>query len=95
MRVTQGFEIDQAMMADFRAHLESRGMTIDEEAFAADESFIRSMMRYEIDLALFSVDEARRNLTLSDPQAQFSITLFDEAERLLRLSRSTGAASAQ
>ncbi len=95
VRVTQGFEIDQAMMADFRAHLESRGMTIDEEAFAADESFIRSMMRYEIDLALFSVDEARRNLTLSDPQAQFSISLFDEAERLLRLSRSTGAAAAQ
>ncbi len=95
VRVTQGFEIDQAMMADFRAHLESRGMTIDEEAFAADEAFIRAMMRYEIDLALFSVEEARRNLTLGDPQAQFAITLFEEAERLLRLSRSTGAASAQ
>ena len=52
------------------------------------------MMHYEIDLALFSLEEARRNLTATDPQAQFAITLFPEAERLLAVSRQSGAVAA-
>jgi carboxyl-terminal processing protease len=93
-RVSPGFVIDDAMMADFRAQLDSRGLTIDEDAFAADETFILGMIHYEIDLALFSVEEARRNLTAHDPQAQFAITLFPEAERLLNVSRQTGGVAA-
>ena len=82
-RVSLGFVIDDAMMADFRSHLESQRVTIDDEAFSADETFIRAMMHYEIDLALFSLAEARRNLTANDPQAQYAITLFPQARRLL------------
>ena len=48
--------------------------------------FIRAMIRYEIDVALFSVADARLNLFHADPQAQRALTLFDEAERLLRSS---------
>jgi carboxyl-terminal processing protease len=92
--VSRGFEVDDALVAEFREHLESRGLTIDDEAFAAEDTFIRAMMHYEIDLALFSVEEARRNLTASDPQAQFAITLFPEAERLLGVSRGAGAVAA-
>ena len=93
--VSRGFEINDALMVEFRDQLESRGATVDDEAFLADEAFIRAMMRYEIDLALFSVEEARRNLTLVDPQAQFAVTLFDEAERLLNVSRGAAVAAAQ
>ena len=93
--VSRGFVIDDEMMADFRAHLESRGLRIDEDAFAADEAFIRAKMHYEIDIALFSLEEARRNLTVLDPQAQFAVTLFPEAERLLEVSRQTGAVAAR
>jgi phytoene/squalene synthetase len=92
--VSRGVEVDDALGAEFRDHLESRGLTIDDEAFAAEDTFIRAMMHYEIDLALFSVEEARRNLTASDPQAQFAITLFPEAERLLGVSRGAGAVAA-
>jgi carboxyl-terminal processing protease len=88
-RVSPGFVVDDAMMVEFRAQLESRGVMIDEDAFATDETFILGMLHYEIDLALFSVEEARRNLTAHDPQAQFAITLFPEAERLLSMSRQT------
>jgi carboxyl-terminal processing protease len=88
-RVSPGFVVDDAMMVAFRAQLESRGVMIDEDAFATDETFILGMLHYEIDLALFSVEEARRNLTAHDPQAQFAITLFPEAERLLSMSRQT------
>ena len=94
-RVSQGFVIDDAMMADFRSQLESRRLTIDEEAFSADATFIRAMMHYEIDLALFSLAEARRNLTAKDPQAQYAITLFPEARRLLDVSQQTGAVAAR
>ena len=97
-RVSRGFVIDDAMMADFRSQLKSRGLTLDEEveeALVADATFIRAMMHYEIDLALFSLDEARRNLTASDPQAQYAITLFPEAERLLNVSRQTGVVAAR
>jgi carboxyl-terminal processing protease len=96
--VSPGFVIDDGMMADFRSHLESRRLTFDEaaeEAFAADETFIRAMMHYEIDLALFSQDEARRNLTAHDPQAQYAITLFPEAERLFTVSSRTGGVAAR
>ena len=82
------------MMDAFRAQLEERGLTIDEEAFETDIVFIRSMMRYEIDLALFSLEEARRNLIADDPQAQLAVTLFPEAERLLQRSRRGGGAVA-
>ena len=94
-RVSLGFVIDDAMMADFRSHLESQRVTIDDEAFSADEAFIRAMMHYEIDLALFSLAEARRNLTANDPQAQYAITLFPQARRLLDGSRQTGIVAAR
>ena len=94
--VSRGFVIDDAMMADFRSHLESRRLRFDEEteeAFASDETFIRAMMHYEIDIALFGRDEARRNLTARDPQAQYAVTLFPEAARLFNMSRQTDVAA--
>ena len=62
---------------------------IDEEAFKSDLTFIRAMIHYEIDLALFGVGEARRNLILQDPQAQFALSQFGEAQRLTELARNT------
>ena len=94
-RLAPGFQIDDAMMGLFRSQIGSRGVTIDEEAFSTDLNFIEAMIHYEIDLALFSVEEARRNLTARDPQAQFAVTLFPEAERLLRVSRGAAVAAGQ
>ena len=87
LRLSSGFAIDEAMLQEFRSQIRVRGVTIDEESFAEDLGFIKAMIRYQIDLALFSVEEARRNLTQSDPQAQFAVSLFPEAESLFRLSR--------
>jgi hypothetical protein len=44
------------------------------------------MIRYEIDLALFTAATARHRLIADDPQAQFALTLFAEAEKLGELS---------
>jgi hypothetical protein len=60
---------------------------MDEAAFAQDLAFITSMIRYEIDLNLWTVEDARRHLVAADPQAQLALGLFGEAERLSRAAR--------
>jgi carboxyl-terminal processing protease len=84
--VERGFEVDDQMLDAFKTHLRDRGLTVSDEAFEADLGFIRAMIRLEIDVALFSLEEARRNFFYQDPQAQHAMTLFDEAERLLQLA---------
>jgi hypothetical protein len=60
---------------------------MDEAAFKQDEGFILAMMHYDIDLALFGVEEARRNLIRKDPQAQFALQQFPDAVRLTELAQ--------
>jgi carboxyl-terminal processing protease len=83
--VDRGFEVDADLLDQFKAHLEDRGLTVDEEGFAQDEDFIRAMIHLEIDIALFTLEEARQNLFRADPQTQRAMTLFDQAEQLLQL----------
>ncbi len=85
--VDRQFDVDEAMVRDFKAFLAERRVRIDESAFEADRDFIKAMMRFEIELALFGVGEARKNLLLQDPQARHALTLFPEARRLSELSR--------
>ena len=86
-RISPGFTVTDEMMKDFRASLQTQKIKIDEEAFKTDEAFIRAMIHYDIDLALFGVEEARRNLMARDPQAQFALGQFAEAQRLTELAR--------
>ena len=76
------------MVADFRTYLTSRKIRVDDKALEADDQFIRAMIQYDIDLALFGVEEARRNLVARDPQAQFALQHFEEAGRLPLLESS-------
>ena len=86
-RIAKGFAVTDEMVREFRASLQSQKIKIDEEAFKTDEQFIRAMIRYDIDLALFGVEEARRNLVAKDPQTQFALEQFGEAQRLTELAR--------
>ena len=88
-RISKGFTITDDMLQEFRAQLVTQKMTIDEEAFKTDLNFIKAVMHYEIDLALFGVEEARRNLILQDPQAKFALAQFGEAQRLTELARNS------
>ena len=84
--ITRGFEVTDAMMNDFKAQLVARKVKMDEASFAKDDTFIRAMIHYEIDSALFSMEEARRNLIAKDPQAQFALAQFGEAETLMQMA---------
>src|SRR5262245_43231045 len=86
-KIARGFTVTDAMLGDFKAMLTTQKVKIDPESLAKDDVFIRAMIHYEIDLALFGVDEARKNLIAKDPQAQFAIGQFAEAEQLTQLAK--------
>jgi carboxyl-terminal processing protease len=84
--LAKGFEVTDAMVSDFRDSLKARRLTIDEASFTKDEAFIRAMIKYDIDLTLFGVSEARKNLIAKDPQTQFALSQFGDAVKLTELS---------
>ena len=85
--VRRGFVVDDGTLQDFKQFVIGRKLTIDEDAFAKDTAFIRAMIRYEIDVALFSAAYARQRLMADDPQTQFALSLFPEAEKLTELAK--------
>jgi carboxyl-terminal processing protease len=84
--IAKGFDVTDVMVGEFRESLKTQKVIIDEASFTKDEAFIRAMIKYDIDLALFGVSEARRNLIGKDPQAQFALSQFPDAVRLTQLS---------
>jgi carboxyl-terminal processing protease len=91
--VKPGFEVTDEMVQEFRASLAEQRIKIDEDAFQKDREFIRSMIRYDIDLALFGVETARRRLLVADPQAQFALSQFPDALKLSLSGRARTQAS--
>jgi len=86
-RIAPGFTVTDVMLDDFKSALKQQRVKIDEAAFAQDETFIRAMIHYDIDVALFGLEEARRNLIKVEPQAQFALQQFPDAVRLTEMAR--------
>ena len=82
----RNFTVDERMVEDFFDFVRSQRVEIDEQAVTEDQAFIRAMLRYDLDLALFGVEEARRRMIAVDPQAQFALELFPEAEKLTQMA---------
>jgi len=89
--VGPNFVVDDAMVADFKKLVGTSGVKMDEQAFTTDLPFIKAMIRFDIDLALFGVATARRHMIAADPQAQLAMGLFEEAERLTETARARGS----
>jgi hypothetical protein len=75
------------MVTEFRGLVDKSKIKIDEADWQKDLPFIKAMIRFEIDLDLFGVETARKDLVQSDPQLQFALTLFPDAQRLLDMSK--------
>jgi carboxyl-terminal processing protease len=82
-KVSRGWVVDDAVLDEFKKSLSAFNVQIDEAAFKADTAFIKAEIKYEVDNELFGAEEARRNLTKVDPQAQAALNYFDEAAKLL------------
>jgi carboxyl-terminal processing protease len=85
--VKANFVVDDAMVADFREQLKADRIKMDDEGFNKDLDFIKAMIRFRIDEAVFGIAEARRHLLAVDPQAQVALTMFGEAQKLTELSK--------
>jgi carboxyl-terminal processing protease len=90
-RIVRGFAVTDAMLADFKAFLQAEKVKVDEAAFAKDLDFIKAMIHYDIDDALFGITERQKNLIAKDPQAQFALSQFAEAVKLTELARNRTA----
>jgi carboxyl-terminal processing protease len=87
--VKQNFVVDDLMVADFKEQLKSDHVRLDEAAFAKDLDFVKAMIRFEIDNALFGIADARRHLVQADPQAVAALASFGEATKLTEMSKGT------
>ena len=85
--VKSNFVVDDAMIADFKEQLKPDRVKTDDDAFAKELEFIRAMIRFRIDEALFGIAEARRHLIMVDPQAQTALQMFGEAQKLTELNK--------
>jgi carboxyl-terminal processing protease len=85
------FEITDQMLNEFKQLVQKSPVPFDEKNWEADLTFIRAMIHREIDVDLFGQAAAYRNLARHDPQLQFALGLFPDAQQLLNLSRQSGA----
>jgi carboxyl-terminal processing protease len=91
-RLARGFAVTDAMIGEFKTFLQAdQKMKLDEVAFAKDLDFIKAMIHYDIDDALFGITERQKNLIAKEPQAQFALAQFGEAVKLTELARSRTA----
>jgi carboxyl-terminal processing protease len=91
--VKPDFVVDDAMVADFRQAMKDDHIRINDDVFTTDRDFIKAMIRYEIDRALFGVGVAKRHLIEVDPQARVALTMFGEAARLSELTKTPSKAA--
>src|SRR5688572_12595010 len=85
------YEVTDAMVAEFKELAKKSPVKWDEAAWTKDIEFIKAMIRREIDVDLFGMATAYLNLAKRDPQLQFAITQFGEAQQLLDMSRQSTA----
>ena len=81
------FEVTEAMLGEFKQLVQKSPIPFDEAAWQKDVEFIRAMIHREIDVDLFGVAAAHQNVAKRDPQLQFALGLFPEAQQLLESGR--------
>ena len=92
-KVAPGWVVTDAIVGEFKQFVAGERVRVDEAAFKTDVTFIKAMIRFEVDDDLFGVEEARRNLTKVDPQVQSALGYFDEARKLLTLAKKDTSSS--
>lgn len=95
--VTNTFAVDDATVQEFKTFVKAQlpPGVYDEAGFNADVEFIKAMIRLEVDMQLFDVATARRHLLERDPQTQYALGLFAEAESMLRQTPATTRVAAK
>jgi carboxyl-terminal processing protease len=82
--LTRDFEVDEAILADFRAFLEQREYEFEAEKFKEHRDVITLRLKAQIARVKWDQAEESRVLTSGDPQVQRALELFGEAAELAR-----------
>jgi carboxyl-terminal processing protease len=85
--IEAGFDVTDMMVNEFKELVQKSPIPFDEASWQKDLEFIKAMIHREIDMDLFGVSAAYQNLTKRDPQLQYALTLFPEAQQLLESGR--------
>jgi carboxyl-terminal processing protease len=88
--LSSDFEVTDEMLAEFKKLVQQSPIPFDEASWQTDLGFIKAMIHREIDVDLFGLAAAYKNLARHDPQLQFALGLFPEAQQLLNMSRPSG-----
>ena len=94
--VTGQFVVDAVTLQEFKTFVKAQmPNTYDEAGFNADVEFIKAMIRFEVDTQLFDVATAWHHVLEKDPQAQYALGLFGEAESMLKTTGASTKAAAR
>jgi carboxyl-terminal processing protease len=85
--LTAGFDVTDDMLAEFKQLVQKSPIPFDDAAWQKDLDFIKAMLHREIDVDLFGAAIAYQNMARRDPQLQYALTLFPEAQALLDSGR--------
>ena len=89
--VKPGFQVDEAMLGEFRAFLADVDYKISDEEFEESAESIGLRLRAQIARIEWDQVEEARILAEQDPQIQRAMELFDEAASLDRSARAPSA----
>jgi carboxyl-terminal processing protease len=81
--VATSFQVTDQMLDEFKQLVMKSPIRFDEAGWVKDRPYITAMMQKEIDLDLFGAAHAYENLAKRDPQLQFALGYFSEAQQLL------------
>jgi carboxyl-terminal processing protease len=93
-QVAANFPITDAMLAEFKQFVMQSPIRFDEAGWQKDLPYITAMIHKEIDIDLFGAAPAYENLAKRDPQLQYALTFFPEAQQLLNTGKQSTATRA-
>ncbi len=92
--VASSYQVSEPMLAEFKQLVMKCPIRFDEAGWQKDLPYITAMIRKEIDLDLFGAGPAYENLAKKDPQLQFALGYFPEAQQLLNTGKNSTATRA-
>jgi carboxyl-terminal processing protease len=82
--ITRDFKVDDGVLADFKAFLESRKLAYTQEDIDANRAAIDRQITEEVLRQVFGEGEARRRSMAWDPQIKKALALVPKADLLLK-----------
>jgi carboxyl-terminal processing protease len=85
--LSAGFDVSGAMLNEFKEMVQKTPLRVEDTAWQSDLPYITASIQKEINSDLFGLGRAYADLARRDPQLQFALGLFPEAQSLLQLSQ--------